>query len=790
MRKRKSILLSWSLSYLVILLIPIAIGAAVFAEARGLLEEEVNRSNRVLLSQVQESIDSQLADVIGIGSRLALDSQLNSFINHADEPDARWRLTATELIRSFQSVRVGNGLIREMYLYVKDADVTLSSSSLAPKRLTYEMLYRGTDVTQGQWTQLMDTTREGVFRNMQLLAEDGSVADTLVYVQPFPLRASENSPATLVVTLDPDRFQQAIDNVRLEKESTVFIVDSEGRTLFSTGPIVTPYRSDQQQADRTEMPGQVRETSAEEWDGESVTVSRISSGVQDWEYVSIVPTEIYARKLTVIRDITLAGVGGGLLLGGLAAWWFARRNYRPLSRIMSIVSDQVKGKLEQPGDEFGILHGVLTQTLEEQDRFAARLREQQIIVRGGFLVRLLRGRLPREEEAEAEMKRLGIAFESEAFAVLLLQIENYEGLFRSREPEDEERKRQFVHLILTNVLEEMIGAVGPVYSAELDGKIAFLVNVRGGAGIGTEEKDSAQAERRIAAAAAEAQELIRSRFLVTFSVGVSRIGFGLSQIDFCRREAEEALEYRLILGIGQIIDPDRIREPKEELYYPLDLERQLVNYIATGNYARSTEVMNEILMTNFAGEPLSVELARCLMFELIGTMLKAYEQVKLDDAEEETRRGELIRRLFACETFEEIEAELLKALESVCQTVQERKRSHNAELKQQLLEFVRENYADVNLGLTSISERFRFHPAYVSKYFKEQTGTNLIDYINQYRVNEAKSILEREEAAVQEVSERVGFLNSSSFIRVFKKYEGITPGQYKQSARLIHPDLR
>lgn len=266
---------------------------------------------------------------------------------------------------------------------------------------------------------------------------------------------------------------------------------------------------------------------------------------------------------------------------------------------------------------------------------------------------------------------------------------------------------------------------------------------------------------------------------------MSSVHTSLADISACFRESEEALEYRLILGIGQIIDQDRIRQPKEELYYPLDLERQLVNYIATGNYARSTEVMNEILMTNFAGEPLSVELARCLMFELIGTMLKATEQLKTDDQKELTRRNELIRRLFACETFEEMETELLQILETVCQMVHERKRSHNTELKEQLLEFIHENYNDVNLGLTHISERFRFHPTYVSKYFKEQTGTNVIDYINQYRIEEAKRILEADELNVQEVSERVGFLNSNSFIRVFKKYEGITPGQYKQANRLI-----
>ncbi|NQX46875.1 helix-turn-helix domain-containing protein [Paenibacillus tritici] len=776
--KKKSILLSWSLSYLVILLIPVAIGAAVFAESRHLLKEEVNRSNRVLLSQVQETIDSQTQDISSISSQLMADSQLSSFINHASEQDARWRLMGLELIKNLKSIRIGNGLIRELYIYVKSADVALSSSSLVSKNLLYDIYYEGTGVSEEEWTRLMQDSSESVFRKMKVFSEDRRIEETLVYLQPFPVRVSEDSPATFVVTLDPERFQQAINNVRLEPESIVFILDRNGRTLFSTGTAETPYSIHRYLQENKDTG---RRTGTADWNGESVTVSQISSGVQDWQYVSIVPTRIYAKKLMVIRSITFTGVAAVLLLGGVTAWWFTRRNYRPLGRIMNIISDKVKGKLEQPDDEFGILQTVLTRAWEEQDQFATRLKEQQTVVRSGFLARLLKGRVQPGAgvAAEQEMERLGIRFESDSFAVLLVHIENYEGLFRTRGPEDKEGKLQFVHLILTNVLEELMGPAGPVYSAEMDGRIALLANIR---------ENDADAVPQLIQAAGEAQHFIQSRFLIYFSVGVSSVRQSMAEISACYQESEEALEYRLILGIGQIIDQHRIRQPKEELYYPLDLERQLVNYIATGNYARSTEVMNEILMTNFAGEPLSVELARCLMFELIGTMLKATEQIKTDDMKELARRNELIRQLFACETFEEIEAELLQILETVCQMVHERKRSHNTELKEQLLEFIHENYADVNLGLTPISERFRFHPTYVSKYFKEQTGTNVIDYINQYRITEAKRLLQQDELNVQEVSERVGFLNSNSFIRVFKKYEGITPGQYRQNNRLIPHD--
>lgn len=772
--KKKSILLSWSISYMVILLIPIVIGAAVFAESRILLEEEVNRSNMVLLSQVQETIDNQIGDIGSISNQLMADSQLTSFINHASEQDGRWRLMGLELIKNLKSTRVGNGLISELYIYIKDADVALSSSSLIQKTYLYDMFYKGTDVSEEAWTGLMHDTDTSSFRKMAVRSEDRRIEDTLVYLQPFPIQSAADSPATFVVNLDPNRFQQAIDNVRLEKESTVFILDDEGNTLFSTGGFETPYKiigdlnSGQDSGVRTETI---------DWNGESVTMSQISSKVQDWNYVSIIPTRIYAKKLTVIRNITIGGVAAGLLLGGVAAWWFTRRNYRPLGRIMNIISDKVKWKLEQPDDEYGILQSVLVRAWEEQDQFASRLKDQQNVVRSNLLAKLMKGRVQAGDEFASTLERLGIHFETPSFAVLLLHIENVDGLFRTKiREQDQEEKEQFVQLILTNVLEEMIGPIGQVFSAEIDGRIAFLINIRA---------DEENTGYRLISAIEEAQRFIGSRFCVYFSVGVSDVHHGIAAIGDSFRESEEALEYRLILGIGQIIDQNRIRRPKEELYYPLDLERQLINYIATGNYARSTEVMNEILMTNFTGEPLSVELARCLMFELIGTILKATEQIKSDDQNEMTQRNDLIRQLFACETFEEIEAELLRILETVCQMVNERKRSRNEELKDQLIEFIVENYADVNLGLTHLSERFRFHPTYVSKYFKEQTGINVIDYINQYRIEQSKKILQAEEGTIQDVSERVGFLNSNSFIRVFKKYEGITPGQYKQNSRLV-----
>lgn len=71
-------------------------------------------------------------------------------------------------------------------------------------------------------------------------------------------------------------------------------------------------------------------------------------------------------------------------------------------------------------------------------------------------------------------------------------------------------------------------------------------------------------------------------------------------------------------------------------------------------------------------------------------------------------------------------------------------------------------------------------PAYMSRLFKERTGYGLLDYINKVRIEKAKVLLNENSYSIQEIALKVGFVNSNTFIRSFKKAEGITPGSYKK----------
>lgn len=87
-------------------------------------------------------------------------------------------------------------------------------------------------------------------------------------------------------------------------------------------------------------------------------------------------------------------------------------------------------------------------------------------------------------------------------------------------------------------------------------------------------------------------------------------------------------------------------------------------------------------------------------------------------------------------------------------------------------------HEDVTLDL--LADQLNLTPGYLSTYFKEKTGINFSDSLNDLRVQYAKRLLQGHELKIQDVAARVGYQNVNSFIRMFKRYSGVTPGEYRK----------
>ena len=100
-------------------------------------------------------------------------------------------------------------------------------------------------------------------------------------------------------------------------------------------------------------------------------------------------------------------------------------------------------------------------------------------------------------------------------------------------------------------------------------------------------------------------------------------------------------------------------------------------------------------------------------------------------------------------------------------------------LYDQIDAFIRQNYQNPDLNVEMIADHLNFSVVYLRRVYKQGGGSSISDAILKLRIEKAKQALLVPSSRVNDVSQQVGFLETGTFIRSFKKLEGMTPGAYK-----------
>lgn len=101
---------------------------------------------------------------------------------------------------------------------------------------------------------------------------------------------------------------------------------------------------------------------------------------------------------------------------------------------------------------------------------------------------------------------------------------------------------------------------------------------------------------------------------------------------------------------------------------------------------------------------------------------------------------------------------------------------------EEIRQYILAHYTENDLTAASVAATFQMSGSYLSRAFKDSTGTNILDYIQRLRVDAAKELLRTE--SVKNTAQKVGFWDTQGLVRAFKKHEGMTPSEFKR----VHED--
>ncbi|MGZ7444311.1 helix-turn-helix domain-containing protein [Paenibacillus sp. TH7-28] len=102
------------------------------------------------------------------------------------------------------------------------------------------------------------------------------------------------------------------------------------------------------------------------------------------------------------------------------------------------------------------------------------------------------------------------------------------------------------------------------------------------------------------------------------------------------------------------------------------------------------------------------------------------------------------------------------------------------DLLNQVFEYVEDRYREV-IALEDVAKFVGFSPYYFTRFFKTNTGQTFMQFLTEYRINQAKFILANEKIPMVEVAEKAGFASVKTFHHVFKETVGQSPLQYRKN---------
>lgn len=491
-----------------------------------------------------------------------------------------------------------------------------------------------------------------------------------------------------------------------------------------------------------------------------------SSVLPHVRYLFLVPSYAWQPQLSGLLFHSLIVFGLLLVFGAGVAFLASRNIYKPIQNVLTIFKGLDQGRkgsgnetLEST-DDMSFITETAMNISRMNDSLKETIRNNRLSLRDHFLRNTLYG-ITGEAEVRAHVEKYEMEHVRNDITVVVMELVD------ARELEDQfpvETVAEIKSGIFRIILEEV--------KKEFDYELVELEHKRHALIVKEHQMDRMKRVFTHILSGIEADMEIR----VVAAIGRPVIALANSADSY--RDAVRLLEHRFALDKNTVITVNDAVPQKTEMYdYPLELERELINLVLQGKAEQVHAVLNRILDENMeekhtGGEKLArfVFAVNVTVQRILSQMNKSYRELfaqdSLYDELKQVGNGKRVR-----ERIHEVFGGIIAGMAS-----RSEKQDHT--VAEQLLAHIHEHFNE-DISLSGVAEQLNLSLGYISLLFKKYTGENFKEYLNQYRVAKAKELLNADEGySINEVSGMVGCNNVNTFIRIFKKYEGVPPGQY------------
>ncbi|MDL2233829.1 helix-turn-helix domain-containing protein [Ruminococcaceae bacterium OttesenSCG-928-L11] len=761
MIKKHGLLIRWVFSYVLIIVMTLLISTASYLFALGELKKESQKAFQASAEQLYQNVDMLLSNAEQLTLQLEKSDRVLSLLFDLPQKQNVRTLYTYRVVTDFAVHKSINQTLNQLYLYLIDEDKIVSnrSSYLTADYFAYHG--GGRYYSYDDWMETLEGSQFATWRTVDRPSSD--VCFTLTHSIAKQLRGS--AKAQLVLEFDRTAITDMIHKLQWTEEASVYILDQNGRLCLATG---------EHGADAINgltAGGDPQALTKVSIDGEEYMASILTSPKTGWKFVSLLSDELYSKSADTALAFYIAAILAAIVFGGIISFFLARHNFTPVNKLVDLLA----GNLQSGKDghnEFQYIEKRIVRILTEKQELDMTVTQQERMLRRHFLEQLISGGMESSFDFQQLCERHDIDLSLPCYMTAIFQVTRYAPeVFRTAAAEPEQQETaQLVALVVENIADEMINELCTAYFAEVSGQIAAILNFT--------PEQAPDMLPRIRSTVLRLQEILSAHFQIEISVAVSSVS-RIASTKKLYREAQEALEYADTTNEAVISYPEVFESFSQLGDSSLEYEWMLLNCVQVHDYENAIDTASRLFAYYLEDEEAAGRIQQLRLHSMTHRMMTVLETVikrgDIDPAQARATKS----RLYACEDLPALRDLSLELLRETSSYSKNKRLQINDEKIRAIWEYVQDNYADPQISVSAIADRFAVSTPYLSKAFKQHYEEGLLDSINKLRISRAKQLIAAGGCSVAEASEQVGFSNVQTFIRVYKKYEGTTPGKAK-----------
>lgn len=211
-------------------------------------------------------------------------------------------------------------------------------------------------------------------------------------------------------------------------------------------------------------------------------------------------------------------------------------------------------------------------------------------------------------------------------------------------------------------------------------------------------------------------------------------------------------------------------------------EPMLLAAIRKGDRPQARAMLNRVLvaMIHRAGE--NIELIKSFFMELVVMLTRTAVEAGGQPEELLGSNYDSIAQLSRIRNDEELSPWLSEMLERIMDSIHRHRKTSAPDMLSRALHFMAEHCCE-DISRNEAAEAAFMSPSHFSRYFKKHLGQSFTDVLNQMRIDRAADMLANTQKDLKIISLETGFPDQSYFTKVFRRYRGMTPADFRRQER-------